>query len=519
MAAQTITMEHIKQILRLKKDGFSIKAIARLIDISLPTVKKYLRRIIDASHGVKDLSQISDDVLAKIAFCDDVAPAKSKRYSQLHEYFIQTEKELADTGVTRQLLWMEYKEHHAAGYGYSQYCYYLEQFLRHKEVVMHLEHTAGETIMMDFTGKKMSYTDRSTGEIVPCETFLSVLPHSGLMFCDPVHTQNTLDLVYCLNAMMKYYGGVTLTVICDNLATAVKKADRYEPQFTDMCYQLSEHYNTTFSATRVRRPRDKAMIERMVQIAYTHIYAPLRKQTFFSIEELRHAMKERLEILNNKRFKSSVYSRFELFRQNEQQLLRPLPCEAFVLKKTRLATVQRNYHIQLTEDHRYYSVPYTYAGKKVKVLYDSKTVEIYFEQTRIAVHQRSLMTRAYITVPEHMPSNHQVAVQIKGWTSSDLLARAGDIGPCTQKAIEHILSGGIYPEQNYKSSHGVLMLQKNFGRQRLEAACARVLSGTRINYTMVKNILRCGLDKLEQTQLPEMYLPNHENIRGPEHYQ
>jgi hypothetical protein len=365
----------------------------------------------------------------------------------------------------------------------------------------------------------MSYTDRTTGEIIKCEIFLGVLPHCGLLFCYPVHTQNTYDFIDSINAMVRYFGGVTLTVICDNLATAVKKSDPIEPQFTDMCYQLSEHYDTTFTATRPAKPRDKAMIERMVQIAYNHIYAPLRKRIFFSIEELRHAIKERLEILNNKRFKASVYSRYELFQQNEQTLLRPLPCGPFVLKRTRMATVQRNYHVQLPDDHRYYSVPYTYAGKKVKILFDNKTVEIYFEHTRIAVHQRGPMTRAYITIAEHMPSNHQIAVQIKGWTSADMLARGGDVGPCTQKAIEHILSASIYPEQNYKSCQGVLMLQKHYGRGRLEAACARVLSGTRINYTMVKNILRCGLDKLHQTQLPEMHLPDHENIRGPEHYQ
>lgn len=50
-----------------------------------------------------------------------------------------------------------------------------------------------------------------------------------------------------------------------------------------------------------------------------------------------------------------------------------------------MVTVQRNYHIQLTEDHLYYSVPYNYVGKKVKVLYDNSTVEVYYDFGRIAL--------------------------------------------------------------------------------------------------------------------------------------
>ena len=78
-----------------------------------------------------------------------------------------------------------------------------------------------------------------------------------------------------------------------------------------------------------------------------------------------------------------------------------------------MATVQRNYHIQLSEDRHYYSVPYRFAGKKVKVLYDSKVVEVYLEHERIAVHSRTSFGSAYHTIPEHMPSNHQYAVNIK----------------------------------------------------------------------------------------------------------
>lgn len=64
----------------------------------------------------------------------------------------------------------------------------------------------------------------------------------------------------------------------------------------------------------------------------------------------------------------------------------------------------------------------------------------------------------------------------------------------------------------------MLMLQKKYTSVRLEAACNRALLGTRVNYTMIKNILERGLDgQLSLSIAPP--LPDHDNIRGKDHYQ
>jgi len=250
------------------------------------------------------------------------------------------------------------------------------------------------------------------------------------------------------------------------------------------------------------------------------VYAPLRNHIFTSIEQLNHHINEQLQQLNNKLYKGSSYSRKQLFEEREKNLLQSMPAEPFVLKKCVMATVQRNYHVQLSEDHRYYSVPYTYAGKKVKVLYDNKCVEIYYDHHRIALHVRSSISKAYHTISEHMPSNHRYAMNIKGWTKPDMLARAAAVGIHTAQAVEHILTSSIYPEQNYKSCHGLLMLQNIYGRERLEAACTRAISGTRINYTIIKNILKSGLDKHSSLfDNTSSSLPQHDNIRGADNYQ
>lgn len=511
MSQKPIVMEQLKQILQLKNDGIAIREMARRIGISRNSVRKYLALLNSADENSTSRE------LADKAYQNDLLEHDAQRQQQLVQHFSSSGSELSRTGVTRQLLWQEYIILHPDGYSYSRYCYHLNQYLKKSDVSMHLEYQAGDMIMVDFAGKKQHYVDISTGERIECQVFVAILPYSGLIFCKAVHSQQTADFTSCINAMLKYYAGVPATILCDNLKTAVIRPSRYEPVFT-VCYQLSEHYGTTFSATRPYSPRDKAMVEQAVRIVYAHVYATLRDQEFTSLQALNEAMGQQLYLLNNKPYKKTAYSRWYFYDEQEHGLLRPLPSEPFWPKKVVILTVQRNYHVQLTEDHLYFSVPYQHVGKKVKVLYDARVVEVYLDTARIALHMRKPHCKAYTTLAEHMPPHHQRMQQLKGWNKEDLLAQAARIGTSALQAATLMLENSIYIEQNYKACFGMLMLQKKYGAQRLEAACSRALQGSRVNYTMIKNILERNLDK-QLSLTDEHSIPPHDNIRGKDHYQ
>ena len=515
MAAKPIAMEQLKQVLHLYRNGQSIKGIVRLTGLSRNTVRTYIGR---SNETDCDGSAQSNAELAATLYNQDIPRIKSQRLQQLLPLFEGVDKELSRPGVTRQLLWREYKEQHADGYTYSQYCYYLQQFLSRKDVVMHLEYKPGEQAMIDFSGKKFFYVDVQTGERIACEVFVGTLPYSGMLFALAVHSQKTHDFLEACNQLLKYLGGATQTILCDNLRTAVTKSDRYEPTFTDLCYQLSEHYGTTFSATRPAKPRDKAMVEKAVSIVYRNVYAPLRNQTFTSLAQINHQFRILIDKINTQPYKGSSFSRRDLFSQQEQAHLRELPSAPCLLKKGRMLTVQRNYHIQLREDNLYYSVPWHFVGKKVKVWYDQKTVEVYYDHQRIAVHPRAVAGKGYTTVDDHMPKNHQQARAMNGWTKEELLSKAARIGSGCREVAEKILSTSIYIEQNYKACFGMLMLEKRYGASRLEAACKLALTGMRITYTQIKNMLQASMDKQIQLTI-EKPLPAHDNIRGANHYQ
>lgn len=514
MAQKPIAMEQLKQVLQLYKDGIGIREIARRTGTSRNSVRKYLGLL-----KANDLQQLSDIELADKAYNNDLLQHDAERMRQLLEHFTAAAPELSRTGVTRELLWQGYLLAHPDGYSYSRYCYHFTQYLKSRDLSMHLEYKPGDMVMIDFAGKKQYYVDVQTGERIDCEVFVAILPYSGLIFCHAVHSQQTADFISCINSMLNFYSGSPATILCDNLKTAVTRPNRYEPVFTEVCHQLGEHYATTFSATRPYSPRDKAMVERSVSIVYTHIYAPLRNRTFTSLQSLNAAMRDQLLLLNDKPYKKTAYSRWYFYDRQEKSLLKTLPTEPFAPKKVVMLTVQRNYHVQLSENHHYYSVPYPYVGKKVKVLYDDRVVEVYYEHERIALHLRRPHQKAYTTLNDHMPPHHQRMQEIKGWNKDDLLSQAARIGTATTQAATLMLENSIYIEQNYKACFGMLMLTKQYGAGRLEAACTRVLQGTRVNYTMIKNILERGLDRMVVLPEKNNTIPDHDNIRGKDHYQ
>ena len=133
MSQKPVTMEQLKQILQLKNDGIGIREIARRTGISRNSVRKYLS-LLDA-----DTDQLSNKELADKAYNNDQLELNTQKHQHLFQHFESAQSELSKTGVTRQLLWKEYLQDHLDGYGYSQYCYHLNEYLKHKDVTMHLE--------------------------------------------------------------------------------------------------------------------------------------------------------------------------------------------------------------------------------------------------------------------------------------------------------------------------------------------------------------------------------------------
>jgi transposase len=187
----------------------------------------------------------------------------------------------------------------------------------------------------------------------------------------------------------------------------------------------------------------------------------------------------------------------------------------FVPKTTAQAKVAPDYHIQATKEMHKYSVPYSFIGQTVRVVYDTDHVEIYSGNTRIACHRRSYVKHGYSTFEAHMPPKHKFYLESRGWDADYFLSRAERIGPETKRVIGIVLDKRQFREQNFKSCLGILKLADRYTPTRLEAACLRLHGAAKVNYQMLQSILAQRLDQA-QTQHSQRLFTQHENIRGAE---
>jgi len=255
MAGKPKSMSKIKQLLQLHKQGESKKSIARILDISRNTVRAYLDKLPQIQMDIDDLMALENPELEKQFHAGNPA-YKEDRYVHLKSRLDYYTAELGKVGVTRQLLWEEYKADYPDGYARSQFFFHLSQHMKAARPSMVLTHKPGEKLYIDFAGKKLSYIDQKTGEVVECSVFVACLPYSDYGFAIAVHNQSVEEFLYALGRCLHFLDGVPQILVPDNLKSAVIKADRYEPDINTALEDFANHYGTTVIPTRVVRPKD-----------------------------------------------------------------------------------------------------------------------------------------------------------------------------------------------------------------------------------------------------------------------
>ena len=504
-------MRRIREVLRLKHElRRSHREIARSLGIANSTVSDYARRA--SAAGLSwPLPEGLDDAALEAALFPPPPPSRVRRpepdWDRVHRELRRHK------GVTLELLWLEYREAHCDGYQYSWFCERYREWRGTLGVAMRQVYRAGEKAFVDYAGPTFEVVDPKTGEVRDAMVFVGVLGASNHTFVDVTRSRSLPDWTMSHVRMFEHWGGVPELVIPDNEKAAVHRASRYEPELNATYRELASHYGTTVLPARPGAPRDKAKAEAAVQNVERRIMAPLRDRKFFSLGELREAVRPLLAELNERPFKKIEGSRRSWFEDLDRPALRPLPAPRYEYAEWRKARVNIDYHIQV--EHALYSVPHQLGRREVDVRITAHTVEIFHKHRRVAAHLRIHARGGYSTESSHMPAAHRAHA---GWTPSGLIAWGGRNGPHTAAFVEQLLNSRPHPEQGYRSCLGLKDLLRVYGGERLEAACCRALRIGTLTYRSVKSILATGLDRTGDEQ-HELSLPGrHANIRGPGYY-
>lgn len=516
MPNRTIGMNTIRQILSLYSSGYGTKKISVILAISRNTVKKYLLKCRSEGLNLSDVLSLDESSLYRLFHEPESDKPAPSRLRELESLFPEYARRLRKKGVTRNLLYREYKSSHPEGYSLSSFNGHLSRYLQFSTPVAHLEHKAGDKMFIDYAGDKLYITDPVSGKKTAVEVFVAILPCSQLTYVEAVMSQNREDLVHACEDALLYYGGAPRVIVPDNLKAAVTCPSRYEAGLNEGFAAFASHYGCTVIPARVRKPRDKALVESAVKLIYRSIYPRLEGLCFHSLEELNSAIAKALELHNNAPMSCDRRSRRERFEELEKADLSPLNPVRFNLKHRRMATVQKNGHVRL-EKH-FYSVPFKYTGIRVSLLYNNDTVEVYYHYRLIASHKKSNADFGYTTDPSHLSPGQRL---MSTWDPSKYIRQAASIHPQVEAYIRCVIQQKTHPEQACKSCQGILGFTDKVGRERLVNACRWASYCGLYNYRAVADILRNGMDRLPVNDAgePAANMPGHANIRGKEYYQ
>ncbi len=298
MGQARLPVRKIREVLRLKADGFSDRQVAHAIGSSRSTVQECVRRAREAGLSWPLPEEIDEAQLHAQLYRRAVLLSRTPQpeFAHLH-------RELSRRGVTRLLLWEEYKAAHPDGWQYSVFCDQYRRWLARQELVLRQDHVPGDKLFVDYAGQTVPVIDRHTGERRAAQIFVAVLGCSNLTHAEATWTQGAADWLGSHVRALQAVGGVPRAIVPDNLKSAVLRAHRYEPEMNPAYQDFAEHYGVAILPARVRKPRDKAKVEAGVLVVERWILARLRHRTFFSLGELNAAIRELLERLNTRAFK------------------------------------------------------------------------------------------------------------------------------------------------------------------------------------------------------------------------
>ena len=507
-----LPMEKFREILRLHGLGYSQCEIARSCAVARSTVQDYVRRAVGQGLSYESLRELSDsDAKALLG--------KGQRPSQSSPKKIEFEpvhRELQRKGVTLALLWQEGLDKKQWNCSYGGFCRQYRKWKGHQNLSMRQSHKAGEKLFVDYCGMTIVVYDPVLNQELKAQIFVATLGASNYTFAEATESQSLPNWIGSHQRALAFFGGIPKAVVPDNLKSGVTDPCRYEPGINRSYQDFAEHYGIAVIPARPKRPKDKSKVEKAVQEVERQILAPLRDQHFSSLGTLNQAIRERLKRLNARVMKGYGLSRQDLFDQIERAELSPLPQRLFEFSTWKPAKVSLDYHIEV-EKH-YYSLPYSLVQRQVTVKISEHQVEVFYENRRVACHERSKVPYRHTTRPEHMPPEHWA---YKRQSKEMFLNWAGRIGPQALEQVECIFALKDHEEQAFRTLKGVQSLSSRYSSQRLEAACRYANHFNLVGLKRLRSILENNRDSyvLTPTHDPAVSTPAvHDNLRGQTYY-
>jgi transposase len=329
---RVLRLEAWMDIKVLYKEGHSIREIARQTGYSRNTVRRVLREA-----GPK-------------------AFQKPERSSCLDGFKPYLKERFESCGLSAVRLLAEIQ-----AMGYAGSISTLRRYLhdlrpaqeRQRKLTVRFETPPGKQAQADW-GYCGRFEDVQ-GHMVPVYAFVMVLGFSRMMYVEFTSSMHLAVLIRCHMQAFEFFGGWTHEMMYDNMKQVRLNQQQLNPLFVD----FAGHYGFAIKTHRVRRPRTKGKVERMVHYVKDNF---LNGRTFADMADLNTQARHWLMYTANARVHSTTGHRpRDLWRQEGLTALN----SAIPYKLCDLVPRQAGFDGFVRFDKSRYSLPPEYAGQKV----------------------------------------------------------------------------------------------------------------------------------------------------------
>jgi transposase len=483
MAFREVTVLEVKEILRLWLAGVPKKATAQQLGFDVKTVRRYIaagrQAGLDPSHGPDALT---DEVVARVVAATQPGGGRPRTASwsvcEEHRSFIQQH---LDAGVRMSKV-ERLLRRQGVVVGYDMLRRYaLEElgFGRGAPTVPVADCGPGEEIQLD-TGWVGSLEPDAFGRRRRFRAWIFTAVRSRHRFVWPVLRETTETAIEACEAAWEFFGGVFKAVIVDNTKAIVTEADPISPRITTAFLEYAQARGFVIDTCRVRRPKDKARVERSVQTVRDDCFGGERLRTIEAARERAHWWA--LHEYGARRHSTTLRLPLELFEAEERPALRAAPSEPYDVPiwcdpkvgPDQFAAVARSL----------YSLPPQYRRRRLRARADRQLVRFYEKGVIVKTHPRLAPGKRSID-PADFPPEALATAQRDG---AFFVRKAREHGEHVGQYAEALLAGPA-PWMRMRQVYKLLDLARRYGA-RLDASCRTALDAGMVDVHRLADLAR-----------------------------
>ncbi len=409
-----------QSIIALHQQGWSGRRIARELGLDRGTVAKYLAEESKPATNPQTGSRVADP--AKPARNPQTGSASIPGPASLCDPWREQIEAALKQGLSIQRIYQDLVgERQFTGSYFAVRRFVLRRVDAQELPFRRMECAPGQELQVDFGlgGWVIENGKRRRPHLLR-----AVLSHSRKGYSEAVWRQTSESFLRCLENAFRHFGGVTVTVVIDNLKAGVIQADWYDPELNPKLEEFARHYGTVILPTQPAMPRHKGKVESGVKYGQNNAVAG---RTFASLGEQNLFLSEWERTVADTRIHGTTRQQVgKHFETIERAALQPLPASLFPVFEEARRTVHRDGYVEFKK--AYYSAPPEYVGRQVWVRQETRLLRLYnTRREQIALHALAEPGK-FTTDPAHLHSRKRHIIE-RG--ADYLLDRCRMIGPLT----------------------------------------------------------------------------------------